>query len=100
MGATIAVNLVASVLKKKYFQQKWIKNDICLWGASKQSALFQKICPKKCTHIPNVYISLWFKVRISSSKKNCPLKMMNNVFYFILKAPFVLKIFKVFNMTF
>ena len=25
MGATIAVNLVASVLKKKYFQQKWIK---------------------------------------------------------------------------
>ena len=41
------------------------------------------------------------KVRLSPSKKNCaicfiesPLKMMKNAFYFILKAPFILKIFK------
>ena len=42
-----------------------------------------------------------FKVGLSSFKKNCficfnesPLKMMKNVFYFILKALYVLKIFK------
>ena len=40
------------------------------------------------------------KVGLSSSKKICvcliedPLKMMKNAFYFILKALFVLKIFK------
>ena len=41
------------------------------------------------------------KVGLSPSKKNCvicfiesPLKMMKNAFYFILKALFVLKIFK------
>ena len=41
------------------------------------------------------------KVGLSPSKKNCvvclikiPLKMMKNIFYFILKALFVLKIFK------
>ena len=52
--------------------------------------------------------STWFfnnvanvKVRLSPSKKICvicliesPLKMMKNTFYFILKALFVLKIFK------
>ena len=44
-----------------------------------------------------------FKVRLSPCKKNCvfcliqsPLKMMKNAFYFILKALFVLKIFKFF----
>ena len=41
------------------------------------------------------------KVGLSPSQKNCvicftgsPLKMMKNAFYFILKALFVLKIFK------
>ena len=41
------------------------------------------------------------KVELSASEKNCmvcfienPLKMMKNAFYFILKAFFVLKIFK------
>ena len=41
------------------------------------------------------------KVEFSTSKKNCviylieiPLKMMKNPFYFILKALFVLKMFK------
>ena len=41
------------------------------------------------------------KVGLSPSKKNCficfnesPLKMMKNAFYFILKALFILKIFK------
>ena len=45
-----------------------------------------------------------FKVGLSPSKKNCficlieiPLKMMKNAFYFILKALFVLKIFKFFR---
>ena len=43
----------------------------------------------------------FFKVGLSPSKKNCvicflenPLKMMENAFYFILKALFILKIFK------
>ena len=42
-----------------------------------------------------------FKVELSTSKNNCfiffnenPLKMRENVFYFMLKALFVLKIFK------
>ena len=43
-----------------------------------------------------VYTS--FKVRLSHSKKNCVFylidEMMKNAFYFILKALFVLKIFK------
>ena len=53
----------------------------------------------------NIWISLgskfWFKVRLSPSKKiffiyfdESPLKMMKNAFYFTLKAPIVLKIFK------
>ena len=44
---------------------------------------------------------LGIKVRLSPSKKICvicliesPLKMMKNAFYFILKAIFILKIFK------
>ena len=50
-----------------------------------------------------IYIKVW----PSSSKKNCvicliksPLKMMKNTFYFLLKALFVLKIFKFFVTTF
>ena len=46
----------------------------------------------------------YFKVGFSPSKKFCvicliesPLKMMRNAFYFILKALFVLKIFKFFT---
>ena len=46
-----------------------------------------------------LYVSL--KVGLSPSKKNCvvgfiesPLKIMKNAFYFILKALFILKIFK------
>ena len=48
-----------------------------------------------------------FKVGLSPSKKICvicliesPLKMMKNVFYFILKALFVLKIFKFLSRIF
>ena len=48
-----------------------------------------------------------FKVRYSSSKKKCvicliksPLKLMKNAFYFILKALFVLKIFKFLSQLF
>ena len=47
------------------------------------------------------FIKARFKVGLSPSKKNgvicfieSPLKMMKNAFYFILKALFVLKIFK------
>ena len=47
------------------------------------------------------------KVGLSPSKKNCvicvierPLKMMKNAFYFILKALFVLKIFKFMSQHF
>ena len=47
------------------------------------------------------------KVGLSPSKKNCvicftesPLKMMKNAFYFILKALFVLKIFKFLSWLF
>ena len=46
-------------------------------------------------------INRTFKGRFSPSRKNCvicfiesPLKIMKNAFYFVLKAPFVLKIFK------
>ena len=48
-----------------------------------------------------------FKVRLSRSKKNCviymiesPSKMAKNTFYFILKALFVLKIFKFLSQLF
>ena len=48
-----------------------------------------------------------FKVVLSPSKKNCvicliesPLKMMKNVFYFILKVLFILKIFTFFPRPF
>ena len=48
-----------------------------------------------------------FKVGLPSSKKNCGicfieslLKMMKNAFYFILKALFVLKIFKFLSWLF
>ena len=48
-----------------------------------------------------------FKVGLSPSKKICficliksPLKMMENAFYFILKAFFVLKIFKFLSRLF
>ena len=48
-----------------------------------------------------------FKVRLSPSEKSCvicliesPLKMMKNAFYFILKALFVLKMFKFLSRLF
>ena len=48
-----------------------------------------------------------FKVRLPPSKKICvicliesPLKMLKNAFYFILKALFVLKIFKFLSRPF
>ena len=48
-----------------------------------------------------------FKVRLSTSKKTCvicliesPLKLMKNAFYFILKAYFVLKIYKFLSRLF
>ena len=48
-----------------------------------------------------------FKVGLSLSKNICvicliesPLKLMKNAFYFILKAPFVLKIFKFLSRLF
>ena len=48
-----------------------------------------------------------FKVELSPSKKICvicliesPLEMMKNAFYFILKALFVLKIFKFLSRLF
>ena len=49
---------------------------------------------------------MYFKVGLSPSKKNfiiclndiiCPSKMTKDAFYFILKALFVLKIFKFFS---
>ena len=56
--------------------------------------------------IEYLYILL-FKVGLSPSKKNCviyliesPLKMMKNGFYFVLKALFVLKIFKLLSRLF
>ena len=49
----------------------------------------------------------FLKVGLSPSKKNCviclienPLKMMKNAFYFILKALFVLRIFKFLSQLF
>ena len=49
----------------------------------------------------------WLKVGLSPSEKNCvvcfiesPLKVTKNVFYFILKALFVLKIFKFLSWRF
>ena len=57
---------------------------------------------------PNSYMSSnsdEFKVGLSPSKKivisfiESPLKLMKNAFYFILKALFVLKIFRFFVMT-
>ena len=53
------------------------------------------------------FINELFKVELSPSKKICvtcliesPLKMMKNAFYFILKAIFVLKIFKLLSRLF
>ena len=53
------------------------------------------------------YLDNWWKIGPSPSKKNCvicfienPLKMMKNIFYFILKALFILKqLCWFFNMT-
>ena len=33
-----------------------VKNDICLGSTSKENALFQKVCPKKRTHMPPMSI--------------------------------------------
>ena len=53
------------------------------------------------------YLNLLFKVGLSPSKKICvicfiesPLKVMKNAFYFILKALFVLMIFKFLSRLF
>ena len=50
---------------------------------------------------------LFLKVELLPSKKNCvicliqsPIKIMKNTFYFILKAHFVLKIFKFLSRLF
>ena len=43
LGATIACNLVAWVLKK--ISLEMVKNDISLGGASKQNALFSENVP-------------------------------------------------------
>ena len=54
-----------------------------------------------------VNTSVIFKVELSPSKKffvvcfnESPLKMMKNAFYFILKALFILKIFKFLSLLF
>ena len=53
------------------------------------------------------YVLSYIKVGLSPSKKICiisliesPLKMMENVFYFVLKGLFVLKIFKFLSQQF
>ena len=55
LGMTIALNLVPWILKK-IFSLETDKNDVYLGGASKQNAIFQKICSKKRTHAPNVHL--------------------------------------------
>ena len=52
-------------------------------------------------------VEIFFKVGLSTSKKNCvicfiesPLKVIKNAFYFILKALFVLKVFKFLSWLF
>ena len=54
-----------------------------------------------------VCLKIYFKVGLSPTKNICvicliesPLKMMKNAFYFILKALFVLKIFKFLSQLF
>ena len=42
--------------EKKIFSLETDKNDVYLGAASKQNAIFQKICSKKRTHAPNVYL--------------------------------------------
>ena len=56
--------------------------------------------------ILNQYLKC-LNVGLSPSKKNCficfnksPIKMMKNAFYFILKALFILEMFKIFVLTF
>ena len=60
-----------------------------------------KSCGTSCFNLTGNKLTLVFKVGPSPSKENCvicltesPLKMMKNVFYFVLKAFFILKIFK------
>ena len=55
MGATIAVNLVPSVLKKKYFQQKWIKIT-SVYGVQVSKVPFFKKFGLKNPLIPTVSI--------------------------------------------
>ena len=72
---------------------------------SSRSFLFLIICPLKGSQFKtNNEVNL-FKVRLSPSKKiicfnKSPLKMMENAFYFILKALFVFKIFNFFSGLF
>ena len=72
----------------------------CLYPFTKHTA--QKIIGK-----PQSMAMSWFKVRLTPSKQNCvicviesPSKMMKNPFYFILKALSVLKIFKTLSWLF
>ena len=51
LDAIIGLNLVPWFLKW-IFSSEMVKNNVCLGGASKQNALFQRICPKKHTHPP------------------------------------------------
>ena len=51
LSATIALNLSHRVLKN-IFSLEMVKNAICLRGASKQNALFQRMCPPKNVPMP------------------------------------------------
>ena len=66
-----------------------------------------KSCGASCFNLTGNKLTLALKVGLSPSKKDCvisliesPLKMMKNAFYFILKALFVLKIFKFLSRLF
>ena len=70
------------------------------------ATFIQKVTEIKCHENSRIKMSREFKVGLSLSKKkiicfnNSPSKMMKNSFYFILKALFVLKIFKILSRPF
>ena len=81
----------------------------------KKEALTQVFSSEFCETFKSIFfrehllvtVPSFIKVGLSPSKKICvicliesPLKMMKNVFYFILKALFVLKIFKFLSRLF
>ena len=81
--------VVVKLFEKTDKDKCFIKN----WKPMSLLKVDQKITSK--------VFSARLKVGLSASKKSCviffiesPLKMMKNAFYFILKALFVLKIFK------